>query len=341
MLLPGRDTFDPQYRFGFNGKENELDFRGVGQITDYGARVYNARLGKFLSVDPYTRDYPWNTPYAYAENEPISNIDLDGLEKVNSTVNPVAAGVQLYADEKKVQANGILKFLTSKEPYRNLWGYSKDWGRSLLGDRAAIHRVTVATSGAIKETSASLAHGISKPVIFFSTINERSVNENITGLTYYGLNGAELYLQFRLFNGSGESSLPSKIKYEKFEGGATFASFEGKHLGYYEYSTTKGLEFDLNIPKDLQNKGMGSKIFEDAMKSTGADKFTASWVRSSGYETGASVNLNKYNEAIKSGLSETEAAWSTWSGGQAKKYGFKNVSVVPLRDGGIQATFTK
>jgi hypothetical protein len=44
-------------------------------------RIYDPRLGKFLSVDPLTRDYPWNSTYAFAENSPIANIDLDGLEK--------------------------------------------------------------------------------------------------------------------------------------------------------------------------------------------------------------------------------------------------------------------
>jgi len=84
MLLPGRDTFDPQYRFGFNGKENELDFRGIGVITDYGARIYNARLGKFLSVDPLQSKFAYFTPYQYAGNRPIEAIDLDGLEPVSS-----------------------------------------------------------------------------------------------------------------------------------------------------------------------------------------------------------------------------------------------------------------
>jgi len=85
MLLPGRDTYDPQYRFGFNGKENELDFRGIGNITEYGARIYNARLGKFLSIDPLTKSYPWYTPYQFSGNSPISNIDIDGLEELKST----------------------------------------------------------------------------------------------------------------------------------------------------------------------------------------------------------------------------------------------------------------
>lgn len=49
--------------------------------VDYGMRVYDPRIGKFLSVDPLGAEYPWNSPYAYAENDVIRSIDLDGLEK--------------------------------------------------------------------------------------------------------------------------------------------------------------------------------------------------------------------------------------------------------------------
>lgn len=44
-------------------------------------RIYDPRLGKFLSVDPLTKEYPWYTPYQFAGNKPIQFIDLDGLEE--------------------------------------------------------------------------------------------------------------------------------------------------------------------------------------------------------------------------------------------------------------------
>jgi len=70
------------YRYGFNGKENDLETVGTGQGTqDYGARIYNPSLGKFFSVDPLFKSYPWNSCYAFAENTPIAFIDLDGQEK--------------------------------------------------------------------------------------------------------------------------------------------------------------------------------------------------------------------------------------------------------------------
>jgi RHS repeat-associated protein len=68
------------YRFGFNGKGSDDEVSGIGNQYDYGFRIYNPRLGKFLSVDPLTSTYPWYTPYQFAGNGPILNIDLDGLE---------------------------------------------------------------------------------------------------------------------------------------------------------------------------------------------------------------------------------------------------------------------
>jgi RHS repeat-associated protein len=83
MQMPGRVVVNGEgYRYGFNGKE--LDQEGIGgggSTYDYGFRIYNAWSGKFLSVDPLTKSYPWYTPYQFAGNMPIWAIDLDGLEE--------------------------------------------------------------------------------------------------------------------------------------------------------------------------------------------------------------------------------------------------------------------
>lgn len=89
MDMPGRSFNANKYRFGFNGKENDngiyLDANGSavnGAQQDYGMRIYNSQLCRFLSVDPLTSSYPWYTPYQFAGNKPINSIDLDGLEEV-------------------------------------------------------------------------------------------------------------------------------------------------------------------------------------------------------------------------------------------------------------------
>jgi RHS repeat-associated protein len=78
--MPGRGI-NGSYRYGFNGKENDKEVVGTGQGTqDYGMWIYNPSLGKFLSVDPLTKEYPDLTPYQFASNCPISGKDRDGEE---------------------------------------------------------------------------------------------------------------------------------------------------------------------------------------------------------------------------------------------------------------------
>src|SRR3990167_576217 len=82
MLMPGRNFSRNSYRFGFNGKEMTNEWNDVtGANYDYGFRIYSPGLGRFLSMDPLSREYPWYTPYQFAGNNPIWAIDRDGLEE--------------------------------------------------------------------------------------------------------------------------------------------------------------------------------------------------------------------------------------------------------------------
>ncbi len=69
------------HKFGFNGKENDNLLKGIGGQQDYGMRVYDPRLARFLSLDPISSDFPFYTPYQFAGNKPIWAIDLDGMEE--------------------------------------------------------------------------------------------------------------------------------------------------------------------------------------------------------------------------------------------------------------------
>lgn len=83
MQMPGRDTvFKAGYRYGFNGKEMDNQPYGQGNEYDYGFRIYNPRIGRFLSVDELSQDYPELTPYQFASDNSIFGIDRDGREIV-------------------------------------------------------------------------------------------------------------------------------------------------------------------------------------------------------------------------------------------------------------------
>ncbi len=64
------------YRFGFNGQEKEPE---LGDYYAFEYRIHDARLGRFLSVDPLAPEYPMLSPYCFAGNSPIKLIDVFGL----------------------------------------------------------------------------------------------------------------------------------------------------------------------------------------------------------------------------------------------------------------------
>ncbi|MBK6730814.1 MAG: hypothetical protein IPG60_07570 [Bacteroidetes bacterium] len=73
-----------EYRFGFNGKEGDFETYGEGISYDFGARIYDTRLGRWMSVDPIWFNNAYLTPYHYVDNDPINNIDPNGLEIVEA-----------------------------------------------------------------------------------------------------------------------------------------------------------------------------------------------------------------------------------------------------------------
>ncbi len=78
MLLPNRHGNSAEYRYGFNGKESDNEIKGEGNSYDFGARMYDPRVGRWLSVDPLRKRAPGITPYRFGFNNPIRYQDPDG-----------------------------------------------------------------------------------------------------------------------------------------------------------------------------------------------------------------------------------------------------------------------
>lgn len=71
-------TVGTENQYQYNGKELNEDF-GLNW-SDYGARWYDAAIGRFTGVDPIAEEFAHLSVYNYADNSPISNIDLHGLQ---------------------------------------------------------------------------------------------------------------------------------------------------------------------------------------------------------------------------------------------------------------------
>jgi RHS repeat-associated protein len=88
-------------RYGFNGKEVDSEINGNGNAYDFGARMYDARLGRWWSVDPLVMRYLHLSPFNYTNNQPIVAIDPDGRKIlfINGYWCPGACGWLIGADE--------------------------------------------------------------------------------------------------------------------------------------------------------------------------------------------------------------------------------------------------
>jgi len=88
-LRPGRSFSSKPYRFGFQGQEKDDEIKGNGNSYSFTYRIYDPRVGRFLSVDPIANSFPWNSPYSFVENRPIDSKEMEGMERYHYTYDLV------------------------------------------------------------------------------------------------------------------------------------------------------------------------------------------------------------------------------------------------------------
>jgi RHS repeat-associated protein len=102
-IMPGR-SFGADYRFGFQGQEKDDEISGQsGSHLAFTYRIHDARIGRFLSVDPLYKKYPHNSSYAFSENRVVDGIELEGLE-----VLLLGGSFTISAGESRAYENGVL-----------------------------------------------------------------------------------------------------------------------------------------------------------------------------------------------------------------------------------------
>ena len=75
----------------FTSQEMNLDL-GLNWY-EFRYRMQDPQIGRFLVIDPLSDSFPHNSTFAYAENDVIRSIDLEGLEKLEITAISPLIGI--------------------------------------------------------------------------------------------------------------------------------------------------------------------------------------------------------------------------------------------------------
>ncbi len=67
-------------RWQYNGKEAQNELASGLNYLDYGARMYDSRIGRWHSIDPLVEKYYSLSPYLYCNGNPILFIDPNGMD---------------------------------------------------------------------------------------------------------------------------------------------------------------------------------------------------------------------------------------------------------------------
>jgi RHS repeat-associated protein len=78
VQLDGRMQNAGGYRYGFNGMEGDNEIKGEKNSYDFGNRIYDPRVARFLSQDKFTSKFSYQSPYIFAGNTPIMGVDVNG-----------------------------------------------------------------------------------------------------------------------------------------------------------------------------------------------------------------------------------------------------------------------
>jgi RHS repeat-associated protein len=135
-LLNGRGFSQRAYSRGFNGMLKDDDVKGNGNSYTTEFRQYDPRIGRWLSLDPLSQEFPWQSPYNSMSNNPILRIDPKG--DADGVYLDEETGEVLGTDEKGVE-DGLVHY-TSKE----------NWEK--YGENPMIEKKSIALNPGVSKT---------------------------------------------------------------------------------------------------------------------------------------------------------------------------------------------
>ena len=124
---------DATNRWRYSGKEEQKALDSALQLIDYGARMYDPTIVRWMSTDPLAEKYYPVGPYVYCAGNPVNVIDIDGGMVDSSNWKPDERG-NLIAEHGD-DANTLSAFLNISQTYAR---HMIIWKRELIYGMVAI-----------------------------------------------------------------------------------------------------------------------------------------------------------------------------------------------------------
>ena len=300
-------------------------------MINYKYRVHDVRIGRFLSIDPLTKDYPMYSPYHFSSNQPIHAEELEGLE---SRYDLNSGDPNFYRFEKKEQehlrkvhgrigaialgmmATPLLKPIIASE-VALLSGTS--WAPIMSNTIGAVGGVGLGTrlTGSLTDAGGQVLGNMIGSEHF--NVSESLSKINLTSVTLSFLNPSSRVSNL-MFNGwlanSLQSNYEGRVTYGSFNQILTGTLFEAG-VGWYTGKVGDGALQANGLLREKQMDALWNKTFQD-FNSPEMSKllYESPSDFHKAYESSMSINL-KLDMTV--GLKNASEKYSLSLGGQAAK----------------------